>query len=361
MPRRNAATLVAIGLVFAAAPAHGHTLLMTRGEAVIHADHVAVELQVAAEDLLHWQAISPDADGRISLLSLGDAAERHAATLQRVFVIREAKGNRLTCEPFRAEPSWRSESSADLHELRKLHATYRSICAWSTAPRFLTFQLLMTGSDIGVLWQVVLAVHGADAGHAQALRLTSRGNAETVEIAWRGGQAEILAARIAGECTACADRGVARLKELCADIDIADEAIVVRLSIPLPLLQTWITLPNSDGEFLDQDSVKEAAYALAARAVAVEFNGKLVAAEVGDLRFVSLDRQSSSISLWTGRMSAQLRFRGVVDADRVGLHWNLFNSAVVTATAFIRSDGGCSEHEFSTYQPFHDWHRRLHR
>jgi hypothetical protein len=350
---------VAIGLVFTAATARGHTLLMTRGEAVIHTDHIAIELQLAAEDLLHWQSISLQADGAIPLVSLREAAERHATTLHDVFVIRDALGNRLVCKPYDTELPWRGEGGIDLHELRKLQATYNSTCAYAAAPRFLTFHLMMRGADIGIHWQVVLAVRGDGESHPQAIRLTSRGNVETIQIAWAGEGAEVFPQHVDGpECEACDRRGTAWLKELCADIVIQNDDVYVQLSIPLPLLNTWISLPSRDGEFLnraEQDSVMEAASALVAGAFTVELDGRPLPAEVVQLRLVPLTGSAPRLSLWTGRLAADLRFRSKSTLKQPGMRWKLFNNAVVTGKAAIRNDRSCLEHEFTTYQPLFEW------
>ena len=122
--------------------------------------------------------------------------------------------------------------------------------------------------------------------------LTSRGNAETVALSWQDGRATVLTddtPQTAGSCVPCTDRGVGRLHEVCADMDISEASVEVLVMLPLPLVETWMMLPTRDGEFLDpseQRACGEALPALMRGALSVESDGRSVVPELVEFRFV---------------------------------------------------------------------------
>ena len=126
-------------------------------------------------------------------------------------------------------------------------------------------------------------------------------------------------------------------------------------------------LRSRDEDFLEpaeQNSVKDAVQALIAQALSVETEGKSMPVEVNQIRFLPIELQALEasdthvrVSLWTGRLSAYVHFRAESRLDRADLRWSLFNNAVIPARAAIHSDGVCTEFEFSTYHPSHEWRR----
>ena len=93
---------VGLATIVTSQSALGHALLFSRGKVVVDQCQASFELEIAAEDFVHWYGIRPDAEGSISMRSLQDAAERHALALHRIVVIRDAAGNELMSQPFQA-------------------------------------------------------------------------------------------------------------------------------------------------------------------------------------------------------------------------------------------------------------------
>lgn len=369
-PPPHSHLLTAFAFAASVASARGHTLLMSNGEVVVGEQGVMVELEVAAEDFVHWYGLAPDGENRFPIPSLCDAADRHAATLDRVLVVRDSAGTRVKHEPFHMRWDCPTAGRLELADLRKLRITYAARYACPDHAHFLTFQLLLDASDASVFWQLALTIRGA-AGAGGVVRLTSRGNAETVTLSWQDGRATVLTddtPQTAGSCVPCADHGVGRLHEVCADIDVSEASVEVLLMLPLPLAETWMMLPTHDGEFLDpseQRACGEALRALMRGALSVESDGRSVVPELVEFRFVPLERTPAEsaagdtpVSLWTGRVLAHLRFRSESSLSHAGLRWALFNSAVLSAQTILRGDGTCTEHEFTINQPTLYWHPR---
>lgn len=344
----------------------GHTLLLSQGEVVIDERAASIELEVSAEDFVHWYGIGPVAGGDFSVRSLRGAAERHALALHQIFTFRDAAGRRLSSEPFNDHLDWPSDGMITTEALRALRAKYTTRFSYPSTPRFLTFQILMDGTSPGVLWQTILSVHGSLQDRGRTLRLTSRGNAETIELRWNDGMPSVLATP-APESLACAGEGVAGLKEVCADIDVGMESVEVRISIPLVLLQTWLTLDGNDDELLDPDEQKSARNViepLLGQALIVESEGCNSPGQISDIAFLAIDgnrfnllSERTSVSLITGRVTVRLHFETITTLQQAEFHWNLFNNAVLSAGSIIKTNGVTSRHEFSTYQPSYHWQR----
>jgi len=338
-------------------PAMAHSLLVSRGEAVMHTDRIAVEIEIAAEDLLHSHAVAMDEQGRFRLGALAAAARAHTVTLDRTLVIRNTEGNRLQGGPFDAQVDWSSGGAVELRDLRRQYVKYTSTYVLPSSSGFVFFQLLPVDRSMIVPWQLVLNVRG-ESQMGQIVRLTSRGNVESVELSWEDGQPSVLPAphrAEAGSCTPCESRGAARFKQVCADIEIGDTDSSAWLFIPLPLLSTWITVGAEGDEFLDfaeQAAARESVRPLMRSAIEAHTQVGPLTAEVRDVRFVSgAEAMTDRISVWTGGVRAHVHFQRAGGVETVALRWGFFNGAVLSATANIHADGRCTEHEFSTYRP----------
>ncbi len=366
--------------------ASAHTVLLSRGEAVVHDGRIAVEIEVWAEDFLHYYAILPDASGHISWAWLGEAAERHAQTIEESLILRDEDGQRLIGEP--AQLRWDApvDGAIQPEELHRLRARYDLVFQITLRPRLLTFQFRWIGDQAVIPSQLVLDVRGSDQPSGDLVRLTSRGNAETIEVHWHDRKATVDAGWIdATRIHACAQGagGPARWKEIFAEIEARAQELEARVFIPLPLLETWIPLPRRDEDFLslgEQQAALAAIAALIQAALSVETDGNPIPAEILEIAFLPANARRSSlsapdlsplakggarggtpISIWTGRLAARLRFRVESTHDQVTLRWNLFNNAVLSVTAALRVGTRCTERVFSTYESIYTWTLDLQR
>lgn len=355
-----------------AEPAFAHSFFVSRGEVVVHADHVGVMLELAIEDLLHWYDLRPDADGKLDRGAVMEAANAHAFVLERTLIVRDHAGNRLNgeCQPVKAE--WPANSPLDSSALERVKYTCKFLLPGVTP--FLLFQLRSETLPIDIPWQVVLSGRGASQSAGDSLRLTTRGNVEVLELSWDNGEPKVMTAQTALEhrrCAGCDQRGPAQFKEICADIEIGDDVMDVSLSVPLALLATWVNVPVDGEAFVgpqEQALVIASARDLVTYAVNVEAIDGVLEPRIIDILMVPIATSTSNqlqsvgrLSLWSGRVLARLRFQNPNRLDSAKLRWKLFNGGVLNAHAVIRADEDSIEHDFSTYQPILNWQRRIHR
>lgn len=234
----------------------------------------------------------------------------------------------------------------------------------------LTFQFKGEEPPARIPSQIVLLVRGPDQTEGSTLRLTSRGNAETVELCWNSNGAAVVgpaSLNSGGACAADEERGPARFKDVFAEFDLGEQGVSARVLIPLPLLQTWIELQQRCEDYLEPDEQRKAVPALRdllRHAIWAEIDGKPVSPASVDLMILHADGRRTDPSnaavpagMWTARLEACLHLSTVDDADRVILRWRLFNNAVLRASAAIRVDGLCREHDLTTYYPIYEWKR----
>ena len=369
-PRASHSAWVTAASLALAAPAYGHSFFVSRGEVVVHADHVDVTLELEAADLLHWYDLRPDADGKLGRAAVMETAHTHAFILERSLVVRDQTGNRLRGECRLSQYQWSDDNSFD--SPKGGQATYTWKFPLPDTVQFLMFQLRGDALPFEIPWQVVLTARGASQTTDTGLRLTTRGNVEVLELSWDKGEPKVITAQTAlehGRCAACDQRGPAQFKEICADIEIGDDVMEVSVSVPLALLATWINVPVDNEAYVgpqEQALVIASAADLIAGAIEVQSGGAVLTPRVIAVQLVPIAGRPTdllggveSLSLWSGRVLARLRFQNPNRLDSAKLQWKLFNSGVLNAHAVIRADGDSIEHDFSTYQPILHWERKI--
>lgn len=338
-----------------------HTLLVSRGTATVHADHVTVEIEVDAEDILH----SPDAptddppDGWRATFEKW-VVER-AAVLSETIILRDGQGRRLPADPYVPHtPPGLAALEPDQHGLRALRIHYRADYRPIAPLRHLSFQAGPgRAASIG-LWQLVCAVRGAGQSDARIVRLTSRGNVETVRIDRTDDGRVVVSGdgRDARDCFEWLGDG------LCAEIRAAEDGVHARVEVPLPLLSTWVALPTSDGEYLtvaEQRRVVEALPESWTSPISVRVDDAELLAQPPRFRWVPSDfdllveGEPAEVSIWNGRFQVEVFFPFRVPPKDLEMQWNLFNNAVPTVRAFLLDESTSAEHTFSTYAPGFHW------
>ncbi len=326
--------------------ARAHHLLLSSGEIAIEHDHVEIRLDIAAEDLLHWHAIQPDENGDVARLAIADAAERHAGLLERVLVLRSADGSRLATECRLNPGDWPAAESYALGKLRALRVNYSCRNPLSAQTSFLVLRLQPDAFPMDIPWQLVLSVRRGSPDAAEIIRLTSRGNTEVLELSAHADRRG-LCVREAG--------AQARFTELYADVTVREEAVDVDVSIPLPLLSTWLPVPVDGDDFLEPmyiGSILESSRKLIEHGLVVQSTQPCEVQPI-DVQFASLTGElpaASRINLWTARLQARLRFK-LQDPRRATLTWRLFNAGVVAARAVVRCADRCADYSVTTYEP----------
>lgn len=341
--------------------ASAHTLLLSRGDVSLQEDRVTVEIRVNGEDFLHGYDIATDVEGLVSTAELTAIAHQHEAVLEEALVIRDQSGVRLRSDGFRLDPHW-STNAARL-SLRSVSLRYLATLQMPGQPSLLALHLFPSVSRTSTPWQVVLRVRGTSQ-EGRTVVLTDRGNLDIVRLDWDSGFPSVAGDSIQADhrqCRNCDRRGPEQLGEVCADIEIGGNQLTVDFQVPLPILATFKGIALAPRDFLsaaEQTAVLAAARDLLAEAVKVSLagvplDGELVALDT--LNPFEKPAGKETISYWLGRARARLQFHSDSPLSRATIHWGLFNNAILTTQASIRSGNWCIGHEFSTYAPEYEW------
>jgi hypothetical protein len=378
---RNASTsalVCAILLAGMVRNAHGHTILITRGEAVIHEDHLAMRLEVSAEDFLHDPTFALDPDRHMDDAFVRQAAIRHRESLRRRVTLRDVGGRPIPASAVSLEWSPPPGRLFSMDEFRRLRLHYKLVFPFDIRPDFLTFQLVDSAGTQTALSQLALLVSGEHQPTGRTLRLTSRGNAETVEVLWQDDRAQIAldtvqhpASDRAADTEICVpfeQRGSHRFDEVFAEMHRHSEKVLVTVHVPLPILDTWFRFNREHPGAITSGEQHAAAVPvsqLLQRSISVSVGDKVIAPAELNLRFTPItmrgtaesgplpadDTADESIGFFTGRLVAVLLFPISVSSDEATLTWNLFNPGVLTAAANVTVDGRCRQHDFTTFEP----------
>lgn len=354
---------VALAALLVAAPsvAIGHAFLHTRGVVSVTGERLEITLDVEAEDVLHFGDVRVDAADRVNTDELVAALRRHRDRLASGIAVMDEHGthavSRIADEPFEVPPG-ESLTVDALRQLRlPVHLTYTT----TGRPRWLTLRALPE-SELGrVPWQAGLAVRAGDA-QRRSIRLTSGGNAETIELERTGPPAVVVAsagaASSACQCGRSLSNDPERFREILADLQSFDNGLLVRVSVPVPVLETWERIARVDGDVLtagERDSALAAGTGRVARSVTVIVDGRERVGEVVSSGFAPAGESAGAVdassSVWTTRLVTELQFPTDAPGEIAVIHWSLFNSAVVRARVTVHRLDACSERFLTTYDP----------
>lgn len=354
--------------------AAGHTILLSRGGCIVHADRVAVELDIGGEDFLHLYRIRATADGYYAS-DVRDAAARHQHRVLDHFVIRDEAGERLSGRVAGMTFAAPVAERIDILELKRLTARYTLVFATSRPPRFLTFQQRIEDEAAVGPSQLVLSVRTPGQPNELLVLLTSRGNAETLEF-----DASRLAATPTGPTSsqrphapvagapapahAAASNplmGADRFKAIFAIVRPDAEGVRVDVSIPAPVLETFLPLPRRDGDFLGPDEAAAAVERLRAflpSRLTLYAEGRPVTGKVEGLAFLAPAEGFGAAALpstrgpaagndvagvahdrrlgyWSARLAWSMRYPFASLPADVQLDWDLFSPQVLSATVWL--------------------------
>jgi len=352
---------------------HAHGLLRATGQAVIESNRVVVTFDVSAEDFQHLHALAPSRDGTVSIESIRSAARAHADELTALLELWDQAGERLLGEPFRWEISGPPRPTIPWMQLRTMRIRYHAAYGLPTRTRLLTLRMDPAEQSVALARQWVIDVRGCDAGSSQTVQLTSRGNAEIVELEWSDlGPHLRVPSSVPNEKLACApgkDQQAARHREIFVDIEILPEALDIRVTVPLPLLSTWLPVRRRvEGrvEPDEQAAVLAAAQALMRAVLDVDADGKPLSAASSELSLVGTSPQqddhpgsSKPVGYFASHLEIHQRMATPNSVERWSFVWRLMNSAVVSARVAIHDDGQCAEGDFSSYAPKLVWEHNL--
>lgn len=360
------AAIAAVAGPYGGHAALAHSLLVSRGDAVITSDDVRVTIDVFAEDFLHYEPLQVDADGSLDLAELTAAAERHGVALAGELTVIDGRGARLACVTTTTHPGWSDNGRVSREELRSLRTRYDLTFRLLTPTPVLTFRSVGSGIRTGVQSQCVLRAGCADSDVHRTLRLTSGGNAEGVELEWSGSTPRLVeSTSVSGHSDLLMPfdpHGPLRFNDVCLDVSLDDEAARATVYIPLPLWESFQPVTRADENRLGADEIDALL-----RNAAERLRGALaVAGDPGDTDWpfvVTVDSPHistigdartvdtiGSISFWSARLIVRYEPRTLRDGHAPDLSWNLYNELVMSAEAVVRSPSGSRSLGLSPYE-----------
>ncbi len=347
--------LATVLLVLALAPdVIGHQVSVMRGTAVLRSDRISISVTISAEDFLHW---APPAAGERwdSPEWLERARRERGEQLAQSLILRDQDGERLIGRLVHSSLSETISQPPEELDLRRINAVYTVEYTWAAAPRFIVFQNAAPEPSVSLASQILLEVRADVGSWERLLRLTNRGNLEVIEICWNG---QRPAACPTSQSPPGCDAGA--IDEVSARIEAAEDEIIVEVSVPLPLLETWVIVPRADGDRLSPREQGEACALLRPlfeSGVSVQAGEQAIGSTSTALRFVGIGAEPTEskshfrpLGALTARLHATLRFPRT-DPGPCRVTWALFNSAVLTTDAVVTTRHQTFEHRFSTYDP----------
>lgn len=355
---------------FLAIPAIGHPMTVTRGRAVVAGDALTLSLETPAEDLLHTQKLSPNAEGLYAVEAVRRAAETYGQALGQRIVIRDAHGEEIDGWLESCKLDHDVDRGLSLGDLRRSHVRYSFKFALGRANEYLSFQQVARGADVVLPSTIVLSVRSGDV-KLRTVRLTRGGNVEVVRLASEkvGRAAQESGCRIAGRPACRRFAQSESQRTIRAIVHIHDAGVRLDVFMPVRILETWIPLPRSRRDFLEGDEQTRCHRQLArfiARHNPMSIDGHRVEArrtgDLIDIEFLDVGefggdpgRTPRRLSVWTSRVRFTMQYDSPSHPRSVDLQWTLFNASVLASHALIVVEGDCFERDLSTYDPHLRW------
>ncbi len=381
--------------------ASAHPIAVARGAAVIDGTRVRITLCEAGESLIH-EVPALHGRGDFSAAEVERAFAQRAEQLVARLEVRDGAGRlligRLTqsdLSPGAVEDGESSERPGD-SPIRRVIAIdppvdgYRAFSAWRgaratyeleyVAERPLTHVTLRQAppGDAIIPTQFALRVQDRSNAAERFVRLTSAGNAETLDLS-PSPPARVESDMSAGGRLrepavippASMDRH--RFKSIQAVIRQGPRRVLADVYLPLTLLETWGPIDREQADFVtpaEQHAACEAAVRLMREKVSLIESSRearsispaaLSCAVLGpDHAYLGDDmtqRCSRVVGAWSARVVVRFEFPVSPTESAITLDWRLFNPAVLTADLLIVSKATSSgmaearEHQVTTYNP----------
>jgi hypothetical protein len=349
--------VAAIGLIpLCSRPVRAHVISIGRGTVVVYPNRLTVELKVTAEDFVHYYGLGTSSKLPLTSEVLLQLAARHAHQLQEHLIIRESEGHQLSGRLISQTMDPALSENLDGERLRSLRVTYLFEYALASTPRHLSFQQAPGEGAAALPSQLYLEARPVGSDDLQVIRLTNGGNVETLKFEWPGdGGGRPSISR------------VDELQAVVACLDVHEVDVRVTLEIPLPMLETFLSIERADRDFLEVSEQMAAMPRLRAFFQGrnpIWINGQALNASDTKLEFLDIDSSgldksthSTRLGAWMTRVTVIQSYKPNSRPDQIELHWNLFNAAVLEAEAIVVCNGRRSNHRISTYEPTLRWSR----
>ena len=325
-----------------------HPISITEASMFVTKTTARTRLQMFAEDLVLFQGLEPDAADRISAADLRRGLEDHKAFLLEKFVIRDARGERLTGRITDLKPFEIPENGIPSTDMMKHSAVYEIEHSFESPPEFLTIQQDIADENFIIPSEMSLHVHQSGTALNFAERLLP-GASTTVRFDWEAPLSEDASDsewELWFEKQREKTLGITSYSSVYSFVYLEPTEVRHELLIPLATLGTMIQLRHQDPSFVEvseQEAIRQDVEKWLGGQNPVLINGRAVAPKFSRIDFYSLDlsdfatqAEPRRVSMASGRVGVIMTYQpedGIVrDAS---LTWNQFYSSMTKIPAVV--------------------------
>jgi hypothetical protein len=338
--------------LWTAPPTQAHPIVLGSADITVGRARTVVRLAISAEDFLHFYDVRPDANDVVSAGQLREFARRHRHMMLTDFIVRDAAGARLAGHMHAIEPANFGRTALAIRDLARTRLTYTIHYETAQPPSHLSFQQLFGRSTRFVPSNIHSVLTQDRQPGSTTMRLTNGGNVETFAFDWDGGTPPV---------------GPDAFNRIHATLATHDAHVDLELVIPLPVLETWMSIPRPDPDYVSvatRTRILPQLRRLVLEHNTMHLNEAQRPPEIIDLAFETLDGRvdngaSGRLSAWTGRARVRLRYTAPVPLTDIELTWTLFNNVVLAQTVDIHTPAGSTTRRLSTYAPTWTWSRAV--
>lgn len=358
MVARLALLTLALGVSFPK-EVRAHSVSTSHGGLNINDKSIFALIEISAFDILHYAGRSIDDLNHLSPEELRGLARKFAPQIGSELIIRGADGRQIPLTRVcRISDSFQYASVLNPKDINKLLFAISFEYSLTDRPDYLTLQQRFFNT--GPMHESQLSLH-VKANNLQTgsthVVLTNRGNAETVKIAWpRPGSMET---RITTPPVFSA---------IMAHMLVGDKDIAMEIDIPLPLLETWMTLKRADADLVttaECAEIESNVRSLVTGKNPLKVDGRTIAPQIEAIGFLGPDDSQLSTNLtpskirgiYITRAAVRLRYALSTAPQKIELNWDLFNNAILEAELTLDAGGKTTQHTLTKYSPKLTWER----
>ena len=357
------------GLLLVAPIVSAHPVSIIDIKALVHRDHMDLQIAVMPEDFLLIYGLYANAESRISTSDIALSAEKHKKYLLDGLIVRDADGNRLDGKVIKVEVPQLPADGLPVTDLMATTIVYHLEFLLAKPPTYLTFQQHFGGDAFAMPAIVNLEVTREGLPPESLVRVPGDENVATIAFDWnektRAGTGDYAEEKVREEAKRKQELGITSYSATYTFIYIQNEEVRVEILMPLLTLEMWQPVARANKDFLEvaeQRAVRGPLENFFTSRNEVKIDGVVVKPKLDRLDFYGVDfkdfamrAEPHRLSAWTARVGAILTYSTKGAPSHVDLKWTLFNNEMLVARAVIFAYDKGSGFTFSQQSPIFKW------
>jgi hypothetical protein len=352
--------MLALAIILVSAPALCHPLHVIRAEAEIEPGRISVAYTFDGEEFRHLTGPG-NADSSFERGRLLAFIREYEQTLSKKLIVRNENGARESAVLVSTEIEVRGglmPMSIDSLEWSGLTIRYRYEYPLARPVSGVTFQQDPSIDADGELpSQIALSTSLFGSADRRTLRLTSRGNSETLYVAdalAQSGAAPPAASE--SRSVVCFPREYVEFERFRAPYLVTHRSgrdCRVDLYVPLPLLETWKSIPRGHLDALtveEQRSAMRLLNELAAEHMRLQIDNQPIplppvrqAVLLPSQVEIGAFEQTGPVGYWSGRAAISYEIKLPHESAKPEIEYRLFNSSITLGRALLVESAGMRE------------------